>query len=49
MGSLLEELDGLSAADWPMVITHADLVENNMHFDPNTGSLKESLTGMTPW
>jgi hypothetical protein len=40
VGSLLEALDGgLFAADWPMVMTHGDLVENNMHFDPDTGRL----------
>lgn len=43
--SLLKELDGLFAADWPMVMTHGDLVENNMHFDPNTGSLE----GVIDW
>ena len=46
MGSLLEALDdGLFAADWPMVMTHGDLVENNMHFDPDTGRLE----GVIDW
>jgi len=45
VGQLLEELDGLFAADWPLVVTHGDLVENNMHFDPNTGRLE----GVVDW
>jgi hypothetical protein len=43
VGSLLEALDGLFTADWPMVMTNGDLVENNMHFDPNTGRLEEVI------
>lgn len=42
---LIENLPGLFASDWPMVPNHTDLLENNIHVDPKTGS----ITGICDW
>jgi len=43
---LLEELNGLSASDWPMVIMRGDLVKkNNIRFDSNIANRK----GVIEW
>ncbi|KAI9822089.1 MAG: hypothetical protein M1826_000549 [Phylliscum demangeonii] len=42
---LSSRLPGLFASDWPLVPNHTDLLENNIHVDPSTGS----LTGICDW
>ncbi|KAF9484757.1 hypothetical protein BDN70DRAFT_872000 [Pholiota conissans] len=42
---LISRLPSLFAEDWPMVPNHKDLLENNIHVDPNTGR----LTGICDW
>jgi hypothetical protein len=42
---ILTRLPALLAADWPLVPTHTDLLENNIHVDPRTGA----LVGVCDW
>ncbi|KAI1180364.1 hypothetical protein F4777DRAFT_529966 [Nemania sp. FL0916] len=42
---LISRLPGLFAEDWPMVPNHTDLLENNIHVDPDTGR----LVGICDW
>jgi len=42
---LIPQLPQIFASDWPMVPNHIDLLENNIHVDPNTGK----LTGICDW
>ncbi|KAH8751707.1 hypothetical protein F5883DRAFT_577979 [Diaporthe sp. PMI_573] len=42
---LLKQLPELFAEDWPLVPNHTDLLENNIHVSPETGS----ITGICDW
>lgn len=42
---LTSRLPGLFTSDWPLVPNHIDLLENNIHVDPNTGR----LMGICDW
>ena len=42
---LIQRVPGLFAEDCPMVPNHTDLLENNIHVDPNTGK----LVGICDW
>ena len=42
---LIAHLPDLFTDDWPMVPNHTDLLENNIHVDPNTGR----LVGICDW
>ncbi|RPD77903.1 hypothetical protein L226DRAFT_611089 [Lentinus tigrinus ALCF2SS1-7] len=42
---LIERLPHLLADGWPLVPNHIDLLENNIHADPQTGA----LTGVVDW
>lgn len=39
LDNLTSWLPGLFASDWPLVPNHTDLLENNIHVDPNKGSI----------
>ncbi|OAA61032.1 Aminoglycoside phosphotransferase [Niveomyces insectorum RCEF 264] len=45
LGRLLAGLPSLFAPDWPLVPNHTDLLENNIHVDPDTGH----LMGICDW
>lgn len=45
LNRLIEGLPGLFAGDWPMVPNHTDLLENNIHVNPETGS----IAGICDW
>ncbi|KAK7686443.1 hypothetical protein QCA50_010667 [Cerrena zonata] len=42
---LISRLPSLFADDWPLVPNHTDLLENNIHVDPDTGR----ITGICDW
>ena len=45
VGQLIPRLPYILALDWPLVPNHIDLLENNIHVDPNTGK----LAGIRDW
>jgi Ser/Thr protein kinase RdoA (MazF antagonist) len=42
---LITKLPGLLAEDWPLVPNHNDLLENNIHVNPETGQ----IVGICDW
>lgn len=45
LDDLIARLPDLFTDDWPLVPNHTDLLENNIHVDPNTGR----LVGICDW
>ncbi|KAI0426091.1 hypothetical protein F5Y09DRAFT_76670 [Xylaria sp. FL1042] len=45
LARLLRDLPSLFVKDWPLVLNHSDLVENNIHVHPETGHLE----GICDW
>jgi len=45
LDTLIPQLPNIFDQDWPPVPNHTDLLENNIHVDPATGS----ITGICDW
>ncbi|KAL9030819.1 MAG: hypothetical protein Q9196_001094 [Gyalolechia fulgens] len=45
LDALIPQLRSLFAQDWPLVPNHTDLLENNIHVDPDTGA----IVGICDW
>ncbi|KAI0861425.1 hypothetical protein F4860DRAFT_170575 [Xylaria cubensis] len=45
LDTLIPQLPSICDEDWPLVPNHTDLLENNIHVDPNTGT----IVGICDW
>ncbi|KAF2222753.1 hypothetical protein BDZ85DRAFT_264163 [Elsinoe ampelina] len=45
LDDIMPQVPDLFAKDWPLVLNHTDLLENNIHVDPVTGN----ITGICDW